>query len=101
MKMAIKWMDKRPVLMMTSKPEHFDVLIATGEDVLKPQAVLDYNAAKKGVDVSDQMSAYYTCVRKTVKWYRKVFFEIILGTAIVNSWYVHCKLSGRKMVCSF
>ena len=100
---VIKWMDKRPVLMMTTKPEHFDVLIATGrkkqnnEDVLKPQAVLDYNAAKKGVDVSDQMSAYYTCVRKTVKWYKKVFIEIILGTAILNSWYVHSKLSGRKV----
>ena len=43
------------------------------------------------------MSAYYICVRKTVKWYKKVFIEIILGTAIVNSWYVHCKLSGRKV----
>ena len=27
---VIKWMDKKPVLMMTSKSDHFDVLVSTG-----------------------------------------------------------------------
>ena len=50
---AIKWMDKRLVLMMTSKSEHFDILVSIGrknklnEDVEKPMAVIDYNNAKK------------------------------------------------------
>lgn len=60
-----------------------------GEDTFKPQAVIDYNKAKKGVDISDQMSSYYTCLRKSVKWYKKVFFEILLGTCMVNSWVLY------------
>ncbi|XP_046674708.1 uncharacterized protein LOC124363504 [Homalodisca vitripennis] len=47
------------------------------EPVLKPQCVLDYNAAKKGTDYSDQMAAYYTTLRKTQKWYKKVAVELL------------------------
>ncbi|KAG8238163.1 hypothetical protein J437_LFUL017999 [Ladona fulva] len=37
------------------------------EIVMKPKSVLAYNKAKKGVDDSDQMSSYYTCIRRTLK----------------------------------
>ena len=100
---VIKWTDKRPVLMMTSKSDHFDVLVSTGrknrlnEDIKKPMAVIEYNNAKRGVDISDQMSSYYTCVRKTIKWYKKVFFEIFLGAAVVNAWYIHFRVTRNKM----
>lgn len=73
---VIKWMDKRPVLMISSDPSHDSLLIRTdkrnrnGEDILKPKCVLDYNRAKKGVDFSDQMSSYHTVLRRSVKWYR-------------------------------
>ena len=96
-------MDRRPVLMMTSKSDHFDVLVSTGrknrlnEDIEKPMAVIEYNNAKKGVDISDQMSSYYTCVRKTIKWYKTVFFEIFLGAAVVNAWYIHFRVTKTKM----
>ncbi|KAJ8964757.1 hypothetical protein NQ314_004648 [Rhamnusium bicolor] len=59
------------------------------EDILKPPAVMAYNKAKKGVDVSDQMSSYYTCLRKSIKWYKKLFFEVLLGTCVVNSWVIY------------
>lgn len=39
--------------------------------------------------MSDQMSSYYDCLRKTLKWYRKVVLELITGTAMVNSWIVY------------
>lgn len=92
---VLKWVDKRAVLMISTVPDHKDNLLPTGkknrkgEDVIKPAAVLAYNKAKKGVDMSDQMSSYYTSLRKTIKWYRKVFCEISLGTCVVNSWSVH------------
>lgn len=53
--------------------------------VIKPKCIIDYNKAKKGIDLSDQMSSYYTALRKGLKWYRKTAFELLLGTTIVNS----------------
>ena len=84
-KRVIKWMDKRQVLMMTSKSDHFDVLVSTGrknrlnEDIEKPMAVIENNNAKKGVDISDQMLSYCTCVRKTMRWYKKFSLKYVLG----------------------
>lgn len=97
-----KWLDKRPVLMISSVPDHTDQLVATGtknkgNDVVKPPAVIAYNKAKKGVDISDQMSSYYTTLRKSVKWYKKVCFEIMLGTSVVNALVVYnCYGNGRN-----
>nr|CAH7746879.1 unnamed protein product [Callosobruchus chinensis] len=91
----IKWMDKRPILMISNKREHDITLHDTGrktrssEVVLKPKCITDYNKAKKGVDISDQMSSYYTALRKGLKWYRKIGFELIFGSAIVNSHIVY------------
>ena len=60
----LKWKDKRDVLMLSTIPELPDekirVPLRHGSETFKPQCVLDYNAAKKGVDYSDQMGAYYT-----------------------------------------
>ena len=50
---------------------------------MKPKVVIDYNKGRHGTDLSDQLSAYYTCLRRSIKWYRKVVIELILGTAIV------------------
>lgn len=91
---VIKWVDKRPVLMISSFPSHTDKLVETGNqkrgnEVLKPPAIIAYNKAKKGVDLSDQMSSYYTCLRKSIKWYKKVIFEIILGTCVVNALVIY------------
>ena len=62
----IKWIDKRPVLMITSDPSHTSSLLKNrknnrnSEEILKPKCVIDYNKAKKGVDFSGQMSSYNT-----------------------------------------
>lgn len=98
---VMKWVDKRPVLMISSVPSHKPELKATGvkrrgEDVTKPLAVIAYNKAKKGVDVSDQMSSYYTSLRKTIKWYKKVFLEVVLGTCVVNSWVLYNNFGNNR-----
>ena len=98
-----KWVDKKPVIMLSTLPEHMDELVATGrknkkeEEIRKPRCILDYNNSKKGVDISDQMSSYYTSLRKTIKWYKKAVFEIILGTAVVNAWVIYKQNTGKKM----
>ncbi|KAG8238020.1 hypothetical protein J437_LFUL014988 [Ladona fulva] len=81
----MKWQDKRPVLMISSNPELAENVVPStsknkkGEIVMKPKSVLAYNKAKKGVDVSDQMSSYCTCIRRTLKWYKKLAIELLMG----------------------
>ena len=50
----------------------------------KPAVVHLYNQSMNGVDISDQLSVYYCFNRKSVKWWRKVFFWCI-EIAIINS----------------
>ena len=91
----IKWKDKRDVLMISTKPSHSATVVNTGkinklnERIVKPQVVLDYNEGRQGTDLSDQLSTYHTCLRRSVKWYRKVAFELIFGTAVVNSYLIY------------
>lgn len=98
------WKDKRSVLTLSTVPEYDDALIPTGkrardEDIaVKPKSVVDYNKIKKGVDVSDQMSSYYTALRKTKKWYRKIAIELIAGTSVVNAWILYNKYLSKKPV---
>ena len=56
---------------------------------MKPKVVVDYNKGRQGTDLSDQPSAYYTCLGRSLKWYRKVAFELIFETAIVNNYLVY------------
>lgn len=103
----LQWVDKRPVYMISSDPSHEGVVIDTGkrntkgEAIKKPKSILDYNKAKKGVDLSDQMSTYFSVLRKSLKWYRKVCFELLFGTCIVNAWIVYCKSKPKISMLEF
>lgn len=48
--------------------------------------MLQYNAGKSHIDVSDQLASYGTpAVLRGLKWYRKVMFELLTNTAVVNA----------------
>ena len=66
-----------------------------GERVKKPDCVIDYNQHMCGVDHMDQLMAYYTPLRKTLKWYRKVVLQF-LDMAVVNAYLLYTKLGGTK-----
>lgn len=99
---VFNWKDKRNVLSLSTVPEHDDNLIATGstlktgEQIKKPQCVIEYNNAKKGVDLSDQMSSYYTALKISRKWYKKVAVELLTGTCIVNAFILFNKYFTDK-----
>ncbi|KAJ8945521.1 hypothetical protein NQ314_009196 [Rhamnusium bicolor] len=63
----------------------------------EPQMVPDYNAGKSAVDLLDQMTAYQSPLRKSLKWYRKLAIEIILYTAIVNAWIIYKGVTKEQM----
>ena len=54
----------------------------------KPIAVDRYNYSMNGVDRADQYTVYYSFVRRSVKWWRKVFFWM-MEVAVVNSYKCH------------
>ncbi|KAF2365962.1 PiggyBac transposable element-derived protein [Trinorchestia longiramus] len=98
------WKDKRSVLCLSTIPKHTDTLVPSGKknrngvEILKPGCVIDYNAAKKGVDISDQMTSYSTSLRRSTKWYRKVAIELLTGTSVVNAWVLSKKYYSRSSV---
>ena len=87
----IKWKDKRDALMITIKPSHTTAFVHTrkttssDERIVKPKVDLDYNNGRRDTNLSDKLSAYYTCLRRSIKWYQKLAFELILGPLIANT----------------
>ncbi|XP_047002868.1 piggyBac transposable element-derived protein 4-like [Schistocerca americana] len=71
--MVCKWKKTRDVAVLSSKhgATVYDVTVrAKGGHIkkFKPDAVLDYNINKTGVDRSDQLVAYYPYKKKSMKW---------------------------------
>lgn len=88
------WKDKRIVTMITTQ-HHPRLIVARnrfGKYLKKPKEVTEYNKFMSGIDISDQMLSYYSTPKKTIRWYKKVFFHIF-DMAIWNAYYTfrkHC-----------
>lgn len=80
------WRDKREVLCISNmhKPILVPVSNKNGRVSMKPNVVRDYNNGMSGIDLSDQMLSYYSALRKTLFWYKKLaihVFEIYIHNA--------------------
>lgn len=49
-----------------------------------------------GVDKSDQFTTYYSCPRKSIRWYTKVIFFLI-DITVVNSFILHKEITKLKI----
>ena len=76
---VIKWKDKRDVHAISNahSPEIVHTKNRRGKELMKPNVIRDYNANMSGIDRSDQMMAYHSGLRKTVRWYKKVGVHIL------------------------
>ncbi|XP_054257551.1 piggyBac transposable element-derived protein 4-like [Macrosteles quadrilineatus] len=95
---VIYWKDKRVVTMLTTKHK-----ISRNEmtekpskwpnkpPVLKPDVVLDYTKHMGGVDRADHVISSYQFMRRTKKWYRKLFFWL-LEVSTINSYILYKSL---------
>lgn len=61
-----------------------------------PEAFNYYNRFMAGVDKSDQYSTYYEIDRKTNKWWKRVFYRLLL-MAVSNSWILYKKCQSKKI----
>lgn len=95
---VMKWRDKRDVLLLSTKHSvGFKRTTNKGKEKIKPKIVLEYNKGKSSVDLSDQMSSYTSPLRKTTKWPKRLVMELLLNTAIVNSYILFKLTTHRKL----
>lgn len=72
--LAVKWKDRRDVVMLTTMYENKFVTLPkisriTKENIKKPVGVVEYNRHMGAVDRSDMLISSIDCTRKSIKWY--------------------------------
>lgn len=95
----LKWKDTRDVTMLSTKHtiDYVHYKNKRGNITEKPRMIQEYNKAKAAVDLSDQMTAYCSPLRKTEKWYRKLAIELLLNTSVVNARIMHNEVTNKKI----
>jgi len=97
---VLVWRDKRNVNVISTMhdasvapvPGKLDKV--SGQPILKPTAIQDYNKHMGAVDKSDQMVLLNTTVRKTLKWTKKLFFHL-LDLSATNAFILYQLQGGR------
>ena len=99
--LCFKWKEKKEVLMLSSI--HEAVFVETGkvdrngQKIEKPEAIYYYCSRMGGVDLSDQLLNYFSFLRKSTKWSRKLLIHlfnlVILNSYILNKHYGCMKMS--------
>jgi len=97
--LAIHWKDRRDVYMLTTM--HKDTMMttkkierATRDKYLKPECVISYNANMGAIDKTDMLLSSIECVRRTMKWYKKLFFHII-DMSLLNAYSAYKTVTGK------
>jgi len=93
--LAVIWHDRRDVTLLTTAHSRSASTVMKRPKGSKekvpvacPTCVVDYNSFMGGVDLTDQYLSYYTLTnRKTVKWWKKVFWRLI-DMSILNSFII-------------
>lgn len=105
---VMKWKDTRDIYLLTTKHcpateeinRRYSRPAASSSSQApkkKPIAIIAYNKGKAGIDISDQMSSYGTCLRKGIKWYRRLAMELLLGMSVVNAYVLYKEVTRSKI----
>ncbi|KAI8785376.1 piggyBac transposable element-derived protein 4 [Biomphalaria glabrata] len=105
--LCVAWQDKKakkPCIMVSTKSTNRIINVQQKRSVVeKPEMVHDYNMMMNGCDRADQMLSYYSVhSRKSMKWWKKVFFWIleiaqINALIIYNATQVICDQPSKKL----
>ena len=80
---------KKPLIMLSNCCCHEMVTVRSRRSSQQKPVVVDrYNHSMNGVDRADQFTVYYSFVRRSIKWWRKVFFWL-MEVAVVNSYILY------------
>ena len=98
--LAIKWCQKRSVFMISTI--HEAMMKDTGKTnyrgdrVIKPEPVCEYIKKMGGVDLGDQMMSYYSFMRRSKKWWKKLFIHLI-NMVLLNAFILNNKFGDDKI----
>ncbi|KAJ8918212.1 hypothetical protein NQ315_014080 [Exocentrus adspersus] len=81
---------------MDHKWHHLREKIGLVKDVYKPQMVLDYSQNMGAVDRTDMLQSSIESVRKSVKWYKKLFFHL-LDMPLLNAHTIYKIKTGEAI----
>ena len=83
--LAVHWKDKRDMYVIFSINGNSEVCVqGHAQELMKPFTICEYNKHMGVVDKCDQYLSYYTVSRRSMKWWKKVFFRL-LELCIINS----------------
>ncbi len=90
---VVRWTDNKDVFAISTllgdnnstAKRHVDGVV---KDVPIPEIISDYNQFMGGVDLADQVMCYYSLGRKSLKWWRRVFWRYH-DHAIVNAYVLY------------
>lgn len=99
--LIITWKDKRIVTLFTNRynPSMKNVkrIIRNGVSTMikKPNAILNYSKYMGGVDKADQFASTYCFMRKSIKWWKKLFFWG-MEISIINSFILYKEVKKKN-----
>ena len=76
-------------LLTTKKDSH-------GNRLLKPQIIFEYTKNMSSVDLYDQHVAFQMSMRKSIKWWGKLFFHI-MNMILLNAYILNTKFGNTKL----
>ena len=92
--LALSWKDKQQVYMLSTA--HSGTLVKqTRNRPKKPKAIYEYNKNMDLVDKCNMQVSFTKTVRKTLKWYKKLFFHFLVLT-IYNCYVLYKITTGKK-----
>ena len=99
--LAIHWKDRHDVYMLTSMStnemvETKKIDRKTGQKYLKPQSVVSFNKNIGAIDKTDMLLSSTECVRRTMKWYKKLFFHVI-DMSMLNAYSAYKSVTSKHI----
>ena len=95
---ALKWQDKREVYMLstihsTAYENSSKIDRQIEAKIRKPVCIRDYTKKMGAVDYVDMQLSFSKCIRKSIKWYKKLFSHL-LDMAVYNAFVIYKMQNG-------
>lgn len=71
-----------------------------GNVMFRPEFVHEYNKHMGGVDRNDKLIGFYSSIRKSLKWYKKIAFHF-LEECVLNAFLLYKKGGGNLTLIKF